>query len=81
MFALAIEVQQLAKEFQDLLQTTQSVAEVPAKFQERALMVPQYAADTKMKKERYHDILRDVIMKFVRLTSCKTLNDMISRAR
>ena len=47
-FLPIIEVQQLAREFQDLTQTTETVAEITAKFQERALLVPQYAADEEM---------------------------------
>ena len=35
-FSLAIEVQQLLREFQDLRQTIESVAEIIAKFRERA---------------------------------------------
>ena len=49
-FAPVIEVQQLAREFQDLRQTTETVAEITAKFRERTLLVPQYAADEEMKK-------------------------------
>ena len=45
-----IEVQQLAREFQDLQQTTETVAEITAKFNERALLVLQYVADEEMKK-------------------------------
>ena len=39
-FALPIEVQSLVREFWDLQQTTETVAEITAKFWERALMVP-----------------------------------------
>ena len=80
-FALGIEVQQLAREFQDLTQTTETVAEITAKFRERALLVPQYAADEEMKKARYHEMLRSDIRQFVSRSSCKTLDDMIARAR
>ena len=34
-----------------------------------------------MKKERYHDMFRDDISDFMSLSWCKTLNDMIARAR
>ena len=54
-------MQQLAREFQDLTQTTESVAEITTKFRERALFVPQYAADEEMKKARYHEMLRSDI--------------------
>lgn len=80
-FALAIEMQQLAREFQDLRQTTETVAEITAKFRERALLVPQYIADEEMMKTRYHDMLRDDIREFVSFSGCKNLNDMIERAR
>ena len=56
-FAPVIEVQLLAREFQDHTQTTDTVAEITSKFRERALLVPQYAADEKMKKARYHEML------------------------
>ena len=55
--------------------------EITTKFWERALLVPQYVADEEMKKLRYHDMLWDDIRKFVSISGCKTLNDMISRAR
>ena len=48
-FAPTIDVQQLAREFQDCRQTTEIVAEITAKFHERALLVPQYAMDEEMK--------------------------------
>ena len=44
-FAPMIEVQQLEQEFEDLCQTTETMAEITTKFRERALLVPQYAAD------------------------------------
>ena len=34
-----------------------------------------------MKKVLYHDMLRDDIREFVSRSSCKTLEDMIARAR
>ena len=39
-FAQVIEVQQLAREFQVLQQTTETVAEITVKFRERAFLVP-----------------------------------------
>lgn len=41
------------------------MAEITAKFRERALLVPQYVADEEMKKARYHEMLRDDIRQFV----------------
>ena len=38
-FAPVIEVQQLAREFQDLHQTIETVAEITAMFRERELLV------------------------------------------
>ena len=38
-FAIVIEAQQLVREFQDLLQTTETVAEITNMFQERDLLV------------------------------------------
>ena len=80
-FAPVIEMQQLAREFQDLHQTTETMAEITTKFQERALLVPQYAADKEMKKVRYHDMLQDDMRKFVSISGSETLNYMTSRAR
>ena len=45
-----IEVQQLGREFQDLRQTTDMVAEITVIFKEKELLVPQYGADEEMKK-------------------------------
>ena len=39
-FAPVIKLQQLAREFQDLTQTTETVAEITAKFRDRALLIP-----------------------------------------
>ena len=57
------------------------MAEITAKFRERSLLVPQYAANEKMGKTRYHDMLREDIKEFVSFLGCKTLNDMIEKAR
>ena len=57
MCAQAIEAQQLAQELLDLHQTTETVAEITAKYRERAYMVPQYATDEEMKKVSYQNIL------------------------
>ena len=39
-FALAVEVKQLAKEFLNMRQTTETMAEITAKLRERDLFVP-----------------------------------------
>lgn len=80
-FALAIEVQQLVREFQDLRQIIETMVEITAIFRERALLVPQYVADEDMKKARYHEMLRSDIRQFVSKSSCKTLDDMVARSR
>ena len=54
-FAPVIEVQQLAREFRDLQQTTETVTEITTMFRKRALLVSQYVADDVMKKA---DIMR-----------------------
>ena len=61
--------------------TTESVAEITAKFRERALLVPRYAGDKEMRKTRYYDMLRADIRKHVSYSACPTLEDMIARAR
>ena len=57
------------------------MVEITAKFWEMGLLVMHYAKDEDIKKVRYHDMQRDDIMEFMSISRCKTLNDMISRAR
>ena len=64
-FVPAVEGHQLVSEFLDMRQTTETVAEITAKFRERSLLVPQYAGDEEMKKTGYHDMLRADIQKYV----------------
>ena len=45
------------------------------------MLVPQFTADEEAKKVRYQDMLRDDIRKFMSLSGCDTLNDMISRTQ
>ena len=80
-FAPAMELQQLARKFLDMRQTTETVAEITAKFWERALLVPQYAGDEVMKRTHYHDMLRADIREHVCFSACPTLVSMIPRAR
>ena len=44
-FGPVVKVQQLVREFLDMRQMIETVAEITANFRERALLVPQYAAD------------------------------------
>lgn len=62
-----IEVQELAREFQDILQITESVAKITTKFQERSLLVPLYVADEEMKKMRDQNMPSDEIHDFMSL--------------
>ena len=62
-------------------QTTETVAEITAKFRERALLVPQYAGDEDMRRTRYHDMLRADIREHVSFSAYPTLDSMFSRAR
>lgn len=48
-----------------------------AKFRERVSLISQYVSDKEMKKDRYHDMLKDEIREFVSMSSYKTLDDMI----
>ena len=80
-FAPTVELQQLAREFLDMRQTMETVAEITPKFWERALLVPQYAGDKDMWKTRYHDMLRADIREHVIFSACPTLDSMIARAR
>ena len=79
-FTPPIEVQRLVGEFHGLQQTTKTVAEITAKFRERALLIPQYATDEDMRRTRYHSMLRDDVQEFVSFTGCKTLNEMVEKA-
>lgn len=80
-FAPHIEVQRMVMEFHDLQLTIETVAEIIAKFRERALLIPQYATDKDMRRTRYHSMLREGIREFVSFTRCKTLNEMVDKAR
>ena len=62
-------------------QMNESMAETTTTFRERALLVPQYAGDEEMRKNRYYDMLRADIRKHVNYLACPTLEDMIARAR
>ena len=70
----------MARELQDLHQTTETVADITTIFWERELLLPQYAAEEEIKKVRYHEILRSDIRQFVSRSRCRTLEDIISRA-
>ena len=50
-FAPSIEVQPLVREIQKLQQITKTTAEITAKFQERALLIPQYAVDEDVRRK------------------------------
>ena len=80
-FALAMELQQLSREFIDMGQTTETMADITAKFRERALLVPRYVGDEEMQKTRYHDMLRADIREHVSYSACPTLESMIARAQ
>lgn len=80
-FAPVIKVQQLEREFQDLRQTTESVAKITTILREMALLVMQYVVDEETKKARYHDKLKDEIREFMNMSSCKILEDTIAWAR
>ena len=69
------------REFHGLQQTTETMAEITAKFRERALLIPQYATDEEMRQTRCHSMLRDDIWEFMRFTGCKTVNDIVEKAR
>lgn len=47
-----MEIEQLAREFLDMKQTTETVAEINANFRESDLLVTRYAVDEEMKKTR-----------------------------
>ena len=55
----------MVREFQDHLQTIETVLEITVMFHERALLVPQYVADEEMKKARYHEMLRSDIKSYL----------------
>nr|KAJ0188621.1 hypothetical protein LSAT_V11C900471890 [Lactuca sativa] len=76
-FEPSVEVQRLMREFQDLQQTFETMVEINAKFWERALLVPLYAANEEM---RYHSMKRDDIREFVSFSGCKTVIEMVEKA-
>ncbi|KAI3751218.1 hypothetical protein L2E82_22266 [Cichorium intybus] len=76
-----IEMERLAREYLNLTQTTETVAEITKKFNERALFCPEYAATEKMRMNRYLAMLRMDIREFVSAARHQTLNDMIAAAR
>lgn len=55
--------------------------EIIAKFIEMGLLVWQYAGNEDMKKNMYHDMLRNDIMDFVSVSSCQTLEQTINQAQ
>ena len=57
------------------------MAEITANFRERALLVLQYATDEETRKMRYHSMLRYDICEFVSFSGCKTMDDMVEKAR
>ena len=57
------------------------MAEITAKFQEQALLIPWYSTKEDMRRTRYHSMLRDDIREFLSFTGCKTLNEMVKKAR
>lgn len=59
----------MASEFQDLRRIAKTMTEITARFREMALMVPQYVVDKEMKKTRYHNMLREDIQKFSRVSA------------
>ena len=79
-YAPTIDVKKLSRESPDLCQTTETMAEITAMFKEMDLLVMQYVIDEEMKKNIYQDMLRDDIQEFVSISSCKTLEDIISRS-
>ena len=80
-FSPPIEVQRLVREFHDLHQSTETMAEMTAKFRERPLLIPQYSSDEEMTRTPYHSMLKDHIQEFVSFTGCKTLKEMVDKAR
>ena len=61
--------------FHELQQTTETVAEITAKFREQMLLIPQYATDEVMLRRRHHSMLREDIHESVSSTGCKILNE------
>lgn len=62
-------------------QKTKTMEDITAKFRERDLLIPQYAANEAMRKTRYHDMLRPNIQEFISFSNCSKLDNMISRAQ
>ena len=71
----------MARDFQGLRQTMESMAEFNAKFRESALLLLQYVTDEEIRKTRYLAMLKNDIREFVSFSRCKTLNGMIKKTR
>ena len=80
-FVPRVEVELISNEFQNLKQTTETLAVMNKKFIEMARFCPMYEANGEMKKTRYLGMLRDDIREFVGTTHYPTLADMMEAAR
>ena len=76
-----MELQQLAREFLDMRQPIETVAEITAKFRMRALLVPQYVGDEEMRKTHYHDILRADTREHANDSAFPIVDSMIARVK
>ena len=69
------------REFQDLRQTTKTVAGITIIFCEKDLLVPQYVDDEEINKAIDHDMLMSDIRQFMSTSSCRTLDGMVVTSR
>lgn len=68
-------------EFLALEQTTEMVCEIIAKFRERELFCPQYAASEEMRVTHYHNMLRKEIWEHVSISTHKTVSNLVEATR
>ncbi|KAI3700047.1 hypothetical protein L2E82_44662 [Cichorium intybus] len=80
-YVLQVEMERLAQEYLNLIQTTETMTEITKKFNERALFCPEFAATERMRMRQYLAMLRTDIREFVSATRHQTLTDMIAAAR
>ncbi|GJR13571.1 putative reverse transcriptase domain-containing protein [Tanacetum coccineum] len=80
-FTLAEEIDKIREEFQNLMQTEETMNEIWKKFNDLISYCPEYHGNEKHKVERFQRMLRDDIHEVISPFKFTTLNDLLSRAR
>ncbi|GJY93049.1 putative reverse transcriptase domain-containing protein [Tanacetum coccineum] len=80
-FTLPEEIDKIREEFQNLMQTEETVNEMWKKFNDLISYCPEYHGNEKLKVERFQRMLRDDIHEVISPFKFTTLNDLLSRDR